>query len=131
MEKKLLTLAGTIIQRSSREHPADAVLRSHLKAQHGLSQIQSAMVSGAVFGYFRWFGWLEQRQPLHNQIEHALELARKFSENPEEFSDGDLMTLAVPRWLRDVFGMNPAWVRAIQSEPRVWLRARPGQGRAL
>jgi len=131
MENKLLTLAATIIQRSSRQHSADSVLRSHLKAQRGLSQIQSSMVSRAVFAYFRWFGWLDQGQLLHDQIEHALQLARKFSENPGEFSDGDLMTFAVPRWLRDVFETNPAWVRAIQSEPRIWLRARPGQGRAL
>jgi 16S rRNA (cytosine967-C5)-methyltransferase len=131
MEKNLLTLACTIIQRSDHGHPADAVLGSHLKAQRGLTPFHSAEISRSVFSYFRWFGWLDQRQPLHDQIEHALQLARKFSEAPFEFSDDDLMTLAVPRRLRDVFGINPAWVRAIQSEPRIWLRARPGQGRAL
>jgi 16S rRNA (cytosine967-C5)-methyltransferase len=131
MENKLLSLAATIIQHSNREHPADAVLRSHLKAQHGLSQIQSAQVSRAVFAYFRWFGWLDQRQSLHERIEHALQLARKFSDAPFEFSEGDLMTFAVPRWLRDVVEITPDWLRAIQSEPKIWLRARLGQGRSL
>jgi 16S rRNA (cytosine967-C5)-methyltransferase len=131
MENKLLTLAATIIQRSSREQPADSVLRSHLKAQRGLSQIQSAMVSRAVFGYFRWFGWLDQRQPLHAQIDHALQLARKFSDNPLEVSDNDLKSRAVPEWLQNEMDVTPEWLRAIQSEPKIWLRARAGQATAL
>jgi 16S rRNA (cytosine967-C5)-methyltransferase len=131
MENNLLTLTATIIQRSSREQPADSVLRSHLKAQRGLSQIQSAMVSRAVFAYFRWFGWLDQRQPLHDQIDHALHLARKFSDNPLEFSDSDLKSRAVPEWLHNEMDVSPLWLRAIQSEPKIWLRARLGQGKAL
>jgi len=131
MEKKLLTLAVTVIQCSSRERPADSVLRSQLKAQRGLSQIQSAMVSRAAFDYFRWFGWLDQRQPLHEQIEQALQLARKFSDNPLDFSDQDLKSHAVPQWLHDELNVTPLWLRAIQSQPKIWLRARPGQGKAL
>jgi 16S rRNA (cytosine967-C5)-methyltransferase len=131
MENKLLGLAATIIQRSNRQHPADAVLRSHLKAQRGLSQIQSAMVSRAVFAYFRWFGWLDQRQPLHDQIDHAHQLARNFCNNPLEFSDNDLKTRAVPEWLKHEMEVTSDWLRAIQSEPNLWLRARPGQGKAV
>jgi 16S rRNA (cytosine967-C5)-methyltransferase len=131
MENKLLTLAATIIQRSSREQPADSVLRSQLKAQRSLSQIQTAVVSRAVFAYFRWFGWLEQRQPLPDQMDHALQLARKFSENPLEFTEHELKTRAVPQWLNDEMDVASEWLRAIQSEPRIWLRARQGQGRIL
>jgi 16S rRNA (cytosine967-C5)-methyltransferase len=131
MEKKLLTLAATIIQRSSREHPADSVLRSHVKTQRGLSQIQSAMVSGAVFAYFRWFGWLERSQPLQDQIDHALQLARKFSDNPLDLLEVDLKARAVPPWLNDQMKVGSDWLRAIQSEPKIWLRARPEQGKAL
>jgi tRNA and rRNA cytosine-C5-methylases len=131
MENNLLTLAATIIQHSSREHPADAVLRSHLKAHHGLTQIKSAIVSRAVFAYFRWFGWLEQRQSLHDQIDYALQLARKFTKEPREFSNNDLKMHAVPQWLNNQMEVTPDWLRAIQSEPKIWLRARPGHGRAL
>jgi 16S rRNA (cytosine967-C5)-methyltransferase len=131
MEKRLLSLAATIIQHSSREHPADAVLRKHLKAQRALSQIQSTMVSRAVFAYFRWFGWLDQRPPLHDQIDHALQLGRKFFKDPRQFPDSDLQSRAVPQWLNDEMEVTSDWLRAIQSEPKVWLRARPGQGGAL
>src|SRR5436309_2824907 len=130
MEKKLLSIAAAIIQRSNRENPADAVLRSHLKAQRGLSQIQSAQVTRTVFGCFRWFGWLDQQQPLDDQIEHALELARSFVNNPAEFSDNDLKARAVPSWLTGEMEITPDWARAIQSEPKLWLRARPGRGKA-
>src|ERR1041384_2985960 len=131
METHLLNFAAAIIQRCDREHAADAVLRSHLKAERGLSQIRSAQVSRAVFAYFRWFGWLEQNQPLPNQIEQALELARRFSNHPLEFSDDDLRERTVPHWLRDYMDITPAWLRAIQPEPKMWLRSRLGQGRAV
>jgi 16S rRNA (cytosine967-C5)-methyltransferase len=131
MEKKLLGLAAAIIQRSNRDNPADAVLRSHLKAQRGLSQIPSAHVTRTVFGYFRWLGWLDQRQSLEDQIEHASELARSYANNPVEFSDSDLTIRAVPIWLKEEMEITPDWARAIQSEPKIWLRARPGQGGTL
>jgi 16S rRNA (cytosine967-C5)-methyltransferase len=131
MDKNLLSLAATIIQRSSRERPADAALRSHLKTQRGLSQIQGAQISRAVFAYFRWFGWLDQRQSFHGQIDHALELARNFSNNPRQFSDDDLKAHAVPQWLNDEMEVRSDWLRTIQSEPKIWLRARPEQGLAL
>jgi 16S rRNA (cytosine967-C5)-methyltransferase len=131
MEPDLLNLVATIIQRSSRERPADAVLRSHLTAQRGLSQIRSAQVSRAVFSYFRWFGWLDPQQRLHEQVEHDLQLARQFAHSPGEFSDDDLKARAVPKWLSGEMEITPDWLRAIQAEPKIWLRARPGKGRAL
>jgi 16S rRNA (cytosine967-C5)-methyltransferase len=120
-----------MIRRSSREHPADAVLRSHLKTQRGLSKIQSTMVSRAVFAYFRWFGWLDRDQSLHDQIDHALQLGRNFSKNPRDVPDKDLKSHAVPQWLNREMEVTTDWLRVIQYEPKVWLRARPGQGRAL
>lgn len=131
METNLLNLAAAIIQRGDRDHPADAILRSHLKAQRSLSQIQSAQVTRAVFAYYRWFGWLDPRRRLHSQIEHALQLAQTFSNNPFEFLDVVLEAHAVPGWLREVMDITPAWLRAIQFEPKIWLRARPGLGRSL
>jgi len=37
----------------------------------------------------------------------------------------------VPDWVREATDVSPAWLRAIQSEPRLWLRARTGHGREL
>jgi 16S rRNA (cytosine967-C5)-methyltransferase len=131
MYTPLLTLASAIIQKSDREHPADGELRAALKSQGGLSRDDSWRVSRAVFAYYRWLGWLDRRNPLPFQIEQGLELAEAFANEPKRFPDDQIVERAVPEWIKSEMEVSPAWARAIQPEPKLWLRARPGQGRAL
>jgi 16S rRNA (cytosine967-C5)-methyltransferase len=131
LQSGVLRLAEWIIGTASRERPADAMLRAELRAQHELSREAGAQASRAVFAYFRWRGWLDSGRLIREQIEHALSLAKSYTKRPDSFSDADLMARAVPGWLATVMEPIPAWVRVLQSEPRLWLRARPGQGRAL
>ncbi len=84
-----------------------------------------------VFSYFRWRGWLEDQQVLSDRIVRAAELAEKFAAHPKTFPDPELLDRAIPSWVRDEIEITPAFARAVQSEPRLWLRARPGQGRSL
>ena len=127
----ILSLAERVIRAATREHPADGVLRTELRTQRGLSRESGAQISRAVFAYFRWRGWLDQDWSMREQIEHALDLAERYATCPESFSDAELMARAVPSWLPTVMDPILAWVRALQEEPRLWLRARCGQGRAL
>lgn len=90
-----------------------------------------AAVSQTVFNYFRWRGWLDLARPLPEQMRKSRELARTFAAEPESFSDASLVERVAPQWLRDEMEITPAWARAIQAEPRLWLRAQPGKGRAL
>ena len=131
MAPSILSLVERVIRTTSREHPADAVLREALKSRSGFSPVESAQASRAVFAYFRWCGWLDQGQPISRQIQGALQLADRFAKEPGRFSDADLVAHAVPAWLKDEMEITPAWARALQSEPKLWLRARPGQGTAL
>ena len=131
MYTQLLTLASAIIQKSSRERPADAELRAALKTQGGLTRDDSWRVSRAVFAYYRWLGWLDENKALQFQIEQALELAETFAHEPNSFSDDDLVERAVPAWIKNEMEIEPAWARVLQAEPKLWLRARPGQGRTL
>jgi 16S rRNA (cytosine967-C5)-methyltransferase len=124
-------LAERIIRAASREHPADGVMRAELKAQHGLSREDGARVSKAVFAYFRWLGWLNEGKPMRERIEHALALAERYALKPESFTDAELIARAVPGWLPTVMTVTGAWVRALQREPSLWLRARRGRGGAL
>jgi 16S rRNA (cytosine967-C5)-methyltransferase len=126
-----LRLAEQVITAASRERPADAALRDTLRKVPDLSPADARAISRAVFSYYRWFGWLERHRPLAAQLHHALELAKAFAERPETFSDGKLVQRAVPSWLHDQLAVTPGWVRALQTEPRVWLRAKLGQGTAL
>jgi 16S rRNA (cytosine967-C5)-methyltransferase len=84
-----------------------------------------------VFAYYRWLRWLDHREPLQFQIEQALELAETFAREPQSFSDDELVERAVPAWVKSEMEIKPGWARSLQAEPKLWLRARPGQGRAL
>ena len=131
MPPHVLKLASDIIKRSNREEPADAVLREYFRASRGLSRADGSQVSRAVFVYFRWLGWLDQNQPLSKRISHALKLSARFATDPASFADEELTSRALPAWLREELAITPDLARSLQAEPKLWLRARPGQGRAL
>ena len=124
-------LPERIITASSRENPADKVLREQLKAEWDIMPGDMRAVAQTVFNYFRWRGWLDLATPLNLQIRKARELAANFIASPESFSDASLVERAVPDWVRAEMDVTSAWARAIQAEPKLWLRAKPGQGARL
>jgi len=124
-------LAEKIIAAASRENPADKALHEELKAQRDIMPGDAAAIAQTVFNYFRWRGWLDLAAPLNLQIRKARELAKHFSEIPESYTDASLVERVAPEWVRGELEISPAWARTIQAEPKLWLRAKPGQGRAL
>lgn len=122
-ESSLLKVAEEIISKSDPEHPADFVLRAELKRRRGLSRENGREISRAVFAYFRWFGWLDTKKPLAENILLAQQLAGKFSREPHSFSDEELRK-AVPAWTANCMEIFTAWLRALQSEPKLWLRTK-------
>jgi 16S rRNA (cytosine967-C5)-methyltransferase len=132
-----LAIASDIIQRSTRLQPADAVLRAELKIHRRLPPSKTRQISTAVFAYFRWFGWLNHNSPIRDQITHSLDLAEKFAflepgkPCPREFSDSELVSRAVPHWLSEEMEITPTFARALQTPPKLWLRAGPGTGPKL
>jgi 16S rRNA (cytosine967-C5)-methyltransferase len=127
----VLLLAAKIVQKSSKARPADAVLRDELKASHGLSREAASEVSRAVFAHFRWRGWLDLNDAPLKQIQIALELEARFKKQLASFSDAELVERAVPSWVRAEMEVTAAWARALQAEPRLWLRARKGEAGRL
>lgn len=125
------SLPERIIAACSADNPADKVLREHLKAERDILPSDARAVSRTVFNYFRWRGWLDLNEPLNLQIRKSRELAANFAADPSSFSDASLVQRVAPSWLREEMEIAPAWARAIQAEPKLWLRAKPGQGRAL
>jgi 16S rRNA (cytosine967-C5)-methyltransferase len=126
-----LKLVEQVIRAADREHPADAVLREMLKAERELAPEQRTEVSEAVFSYYRWRGWLEPAQSLQGEVLRALQLAERYAAEPQSFKDAELMVRAVPGWVKAVMPVTPEWVRALQVPPRLWLRARGGEGQRL
>jgi 16S rRNA (cytosine967-C5)-methyltransferase len=130
-QRLVLDVAATVIGAADREHPADGVLRKELRKTRRLTPEQRTEISRAVFNYYRWFGWLDRRARLRDQIAHAGALADAFESGSRPFSDQELLARAVPEWLSEVMEVTPAFVRRLQYPPKLWLRARKGQGSDL
>jgi 16S rRNA (cytosine967-C5)-methyltransferase len=124
-------LPERIIAACSRENPADRALRELLKEERDILPSDARAVAQTVFNYFRWRGWLDLDAPLNLQLRKARELAANFAADPNSFSDASLVERVAPNWIAEEMEITPAWARAIQAEPKLWLRAKPGQGRAL
>ena len=131
MEDQLLNLAATIIGKADKDHPADLVMREQWRVARGNSRVDAGRISAIVFAYYRWLGWLDQRRPVTAQLKRALDLDGGFLERPESFSDEKLVEKSIPAWTAAQINVTPEWVRTLQSPPRLWLRARPGQAAAL
>lgn len=123
-------VAETVIRASDATHPADKVLRDTLRTQRDLAPEEVSEVARAVFSYFRWLPWLDTQLAPAERIESAVSLADQFAQNPNQWSADDLRR-AVPEWVQDFVDVTPKWLRALQTEPVLWLRARRGTGAKL
>ena len=126
IDPKLFRIAEQVIAKADREHPADAVLREQLKGQANLSRIGAGEISRAVFNYYRWLNWLDAGLPIADRIRHAIRLADQFSKNVGMFSDAELAAKSIPAWVQAQVQVSPAWLQALQTEPRLWIRTKPG-----
>ncbi len=115
-----------VIEKATPRISADLLLRQTLARRKRLTRGDSAWISRAVFSFYRWMHWLPENAPLPRRIEGALELANRFAANPAEVSDAELIARAVPEWIGGQLSVAGPWVRALQSEPPLWLRARKG-----
>ena len=109
--------------------PADTVLREELKLAR-LPREESGTVADLVFTYFRWRGWLDAHARLDEQMEQATELHRRFARNPASFTTEELHQ-AIPSWAAEELTITRPWLESLQSQPRLWLRARRGTGAAF
>lgn len=123
---RVLKIVELVVRQNSREKPADGLLRAELKRQRELSPETSRDVARAVFTIFRWRGWIDSAAPMREQLTEAIALQKRFEAAPESFSDEELFAHAVPGWIHEGMQVAAAWVRSLQSEPRLWLRARRG-----
>jgi 16S rRNA (cytosine967-C5)-methyltransferase len=129
LSSRVLNVLATVLQ-AAESKPADAVLRSVLRSDEFRSE-DKRLISRSVFTYFRWLRWLDALKPLRAQFEHAWELADTFAQNPKAISDRDLKERVLPEWVHEMMTVSPALLRELQREPRLWLRATPGQGNNL
>ena len=126
-DPSILSHAARVLATFSSELPADAALRKYLANSRRLGPRERRSISGAVFAYFRWIRWLDPKAPAERQIEEALAMGERFAHDPRAVKSEALAALAVPPWLAEEMDLPAEFVRQLQREPVLWLRARPGQ----
>ena len=58
-------------------------------------------------------------------------LDERFQKDPRSVKAEALEARAVPDWLKAEMDLTPDYLRQIQREPALWLRARPGKAHQL
>ncbi len=124
-------IAAEVIRSTSREKPADAALREVLKPLRELPPFDAAEVSRAVFMYYRWHAWLLDERGVDARMRLARRLAERFQANPTTIPLAELRAKAVPAWTTEQMEVSDDWLRSLQREPKLWLRAKRGRGAAL
>lgn len=131
MSPLVIQFTARVIRQTSQERPADGVLREALKADTLLTAVQRREIAEAVFAYYRWRGWHDRKREVESRVAWSLELADKYRKNPFALPADALRAKAVPEWLAAEMVCPEPWLRSLQREPRLWLRARPGKAREL
>jgi 16S rRNA (cytosine967-C5)-methyltransferase len=126
-----LNHAARIIASVARDLPADLALRRYLYNVRRLGAREKRAVSRAVFGYFRWFQWLDPKSSLQKQVEQAAALQERFTADEKSFKAETLAARAIPAWVRAEMNPPVEYLRQLQREPSLWLRARPGSALRL
>ena len=132
-ESAVINHAARILKLVQAGTPADQALRESLtQNRHYTAPLQRRETVRAVFTYFRWWNWLDDKESLQKQLEAALKLQDRFSKTPASFKPEGLAARAVPDWLKAEMDVIPAdWLRQLQREPTLWIRAKAGTAAAL
>lgn len=103
---------------------ADLVLKQSLREAR-LPKADARLCAETVFAWYRWRWFIGSRDIDERTIRRAASLAKRFCENPGSFDPEELKARAVPAWAKDHFNVSPEFIRSLQAEPTLWLRARP------
>lgn len=127
MSTALAQRAAHIIAQVSPESPADFVLRREVGSDRELESHEKRALTGAVFAYYRWLGWLDEKRGLPQRVEAALGLQKRFDADPAVIKPEALASLALPAWaLASLDFPTPearvAYLRQLQRPPSLWIR---------
>ena len=106
--------------------PADAALREYLAGNRSLGAVGKRSVSRAVFAYFRWVNWLDPDASAQKRVIKALDFQGRFDREPSSIKVEALAARAVPDWLAAEMTLSAGYLRQLQREPKLWIRAKGG-----
>lgn len=129
-ELALLNHAAQILADASHDR-ADTALRAYFEGHRYLDPRDKRGISQAIFAYYRWLSWLDPKLSPQKRVDQAIALQARYTADPKSIKAEAMAALAVPPWLAAEMDLPPDYLRQIQREPALWLRARPGTGDAL
>ncbi len=140
-DQATLNHAAQVLAGISADQRADTALRFYFEGRRYLQPPVKRVISHTVFVYFRWLSWLDSKASPQKRLEQAVALHERFMADPKSVKAETLAVRAVPAWLwteldfpADAAGETTAkadYLRQLQRDPALWLRARPGKGAAL
>lgn len=130
-DQATLNHAAQVLASISADRRADLALRAYFEAHRYLQPPAKRGISQAVFVYFRWLSWLDPKSPAQTRLAQALTLQERFNADAKSIKAETLAARAVPGWLASEMVLTPDYLRYLQRDPALWLRARPGTADAL
>ena len=134
-DQATLNHAAQILTTVSTGERADTALRFYFESHRYLQPPAKRAISHTVFVYFRWLSWLDPKASPQKRLEQAVELHARFIADPKCIKAETLAVRAVPTWLWTELELpaeaKAGYLRQLQRDPPLWLRARPGQSAAL
>jgi 16S rRNA (cytosine967-C5)-methyltransferase len=124
-------IAAEVIRKTGRDKPADAALREVLKPLRDLAPFDVTEIAKTVFIYYRWHVWLREERGVEAKMRLALRLNQRFQDNEAGVPLSELRAKAVPAWTAECMEVSDNWLRSLQREPKLWLRAKCGHATAL
>ena len=124
-------IAAEVIRKTGRDKPADAALREVLKSLRDLAPFDATEIARTVFIYYRWHVWLREERGVEAKMRLALRLNRRFQDDETRVALSELRARAVPAWTAECLDVSDDWLRSLQREPKLWLRAKRGQAGTL
>jgi 16S rRNA (cytosine967-C5)-methyltransferase len=124
-------IAAEVIRKTGKDKPADAALREVLKSLRDLAPFDATEVAKTVFIYYRWHVWLREERGVEAKMRLALRLNQRFQDSEASVPMSELRAKAVPAWTAEFMEVTDDWLRSLQREPKLWLRAKRGTAESL
>jgi 16S rRNA (cytosine967-C5)-methyltransferase len=131
MGETLENHAAIVVQSVRPGVPADAALREYLSRNTTLGAVGKRSVSRAVFTYYRWLNWISRSDSFQKQVIAAIGYQQRFDRDPMSIKEEALRARAVPEWLKGEMDVTAPFLRQLQTEPALWIRAKAGTAAKL
>lgn len=130
-DQATLNHAAQILATISADQRADIALRFYFEHHRYLRPGAKRHISHTVFVYFRWLSWLDSNASPQKRLEQAIALHERFTTDPKSIKAEALAAMAVPAWLASEVELTPDYLRQLQRDPALWIRARRGHAAGL